>query len=479
MTTSQTQPTGLYWLFMTEMWERFGFYTIQTIAALYLTQGLKFSDTDALLTVSGINSLMYLTPVIGGMMADKLLGYQRSILFGGVLFAIGYLCMALPEYWYFILGAAIVITANGYFKPNVSSIVGDLYQQDDSRRDGGFTIFYMGINIGALLPSLFIGIVVAKYGWHFGFIVAAIGMLLSLITFQLGKKHYREKLHKEASQIKKVAKIQKWLLTAALSLILIIAAFLLFKAPIVLNLVVIIGTVLFSLYTIFILFTLEKDAKRKMLACLILIFISIAFWALYNQTFGSLMLFANRNMAQSFLGIPITAENTQFFNPFFIIVLTPILALLWVKLGKKGLNPSIALKFSYAIWLMTLGFAVLWFGISYFNTNGITASGWLVLSYFLQTTGELLISPVGLAMITVLSPKGYTGMMMGMWFLSQTAAFSISGFLGVFVAIPNGSSILEASKIYESGFGYFALISLIAAIISLLLVPYLKSLTEK
>ena len=471
-----TQPRGLYWLFMTELWERFGFYTIQTIAVLYLTKGLDFSDGQAFLTIAGLNSLLYLTPVAGGMMADKVIGYQRAIMIGGGLFAMGYLIMAFPQAWLFFLGASMVIVANGYFKPNVSSIVGELYDAKDARRDGGYTIFYMGINIGALLPSLFIGWLVFNFGWHSGFLIATVGMLLSLTTFHLGKKHYKHCGAIPKSSPFRHKKTSTLVLLFLVTIVIILAAFTLFKSPLLLNVVVIIGAIGFLLYTLFITMTLDKSARNKMIACIILTVFSIAFWMLYNQTFGSLMLFADRNMDQSFLGIPISAENTQFFNPFFIIVLSPILSTLWIKLSQNNLNPSFAYKFSYAIWLVTLGFAVLWLGVTFFNHNGITASGWLVFSYFLQTSGELLISPVGLAMITVLAPKNHIGMMMGMWFLSQTAAFSLSGLISFLTIIPEGATLIESSHIYANGFGYFALISLIVAIFSLLCAPHIKRL---
>ena len=474
----QKQPIGLYWLFMTELWERFGFYTIQTIAVLYLSKGLGFSDSKAFLTVAGLNAMLYLTPVPGGMLADKIMGYQRAIMVGGALLAVGYMTMAVPTDWGFFLGAAIVIAANGFFKPNVSSIVGDLYKQDDPRRDGGFTIFYMGINVGALLPSLFIGWLVAHYGWHSGFLVAMGGMLLSLIVFFMGKKYLLECGRMPKNSLLKTQGAKTWGLIALGTVVIVAAAFLLFEYTLILNLVVISASLLCLLYVLFLTLKQEVRARNKMFACLILIGFSIGFNVLYNQTFTSLMLFADRNMVPFFLGIPITAENTQFFNPFFIIVLSPLLAAFWIKLARSGLNPSVAYKFSYAIFLMTMGFAVLWLGVTFFNVDGMTASGWLVASYFLQTSGELLINPVGLAMITVLAPRGYVGLMMGMWFLSNTAAFSLSGLVATVTSVPDGSSLQQASNVYASGFGTFALISLVVALLSIACAPFISHLIK-
>ena len=355
----EKQPVGLYWLFMTELWERFGFYTIQIIAALYLTKGLGFDDDRAFLIIGGLNAMIYMTPVMGGMLADKIIGYQRAIMFGGSLLAVGYLIMAMPSESVFFLGAAIVILANGYFKPNVSSIVGDLYRKQDPRREGGFTIFYMGINVGALLPSLFIGWVVTQYGWHAGFFVATMGMVISLVTFLIGRHYIQDCGKIPMGSILLNAPMRVWGIIVAVTAVAVLLVFLLFFSPLMMNLVIIAISVIYVIYVLWITIKLERSDQARMLACLILILISIVFWMLYNQTFSSLMLFADRNMVQSFMGIPLTAENTQFFNPFFIIVFSPLIARLWIKLDQRSLNPSIAYKFSYSIVLYSINLKTL------------------------------------------------------------------------------------------------------------------------
>lgn len=220
----------------------------------------------------------------------------------------------------------------------------------------------------------------------------------------------------------------------------------------------------------------KKVQRNKMIACLILILISIGFWALYNQTFTSLMLYADRNMGKEFLGITIDAEFTQFFNPFFIVLLSPVLSRLWIWLDRKQSNPSTPMKFSMGVLMMALGFFVLGIGGQYFNVSGDTSPWWLVGSYFLQTIGELLLSPIGLAMITTLSPKHLVGMMMGVWFLTQSAAFAIGGGLATFASIPEKTSPVEALKIYDHAFIIYGLISLVLSFAGMLLVPYLKRL---
>jgi POT family proton-dependent oligopeptide transporter len=475
---NRSQPKGLSLLFFTELWERFGFYMVQTILILYITTGLKYPDGQAYLIYGAFSSMLYLTPVIGGYLADKYLGFRQSIVLGAVLFFVGYSIMAIPHPQALFLGLSIVTVGNGFFKPNVSSIVGDLYGPNDPRRDGGFTIFYMGINMGSLLPPLFAGALVAAYNWGSGFIVAAVGMLVSMATFIAGRHQLKNLGKMPATSPLAQGKKGRFYSFLGLGVILVIAFlhFLLqFPKETDLILVVaslaIVGTVLFFLYKE------NKEQQRKLWACLILILISIGFWALYNQTFTSLMLFADRNMSKNFLGFTIDAEFTQFFNPFFIIVLSPVLSWLWIRLDEKKLNPSTPLKFSFGVLFMALGFLFLWMGTHFFSGSSPDSSPWwLVFSYLLQTVGELLLSPIGLAMITRLSPHHLVGMMMGVWFLTQSAAFAIGGGLATLSNVPQDVVGHASLEIYSHAFLIYGLISLILAIFSLALVPYLKRL---
>ncbi|MES2122483.1 MAG: oligopeptide:H+ symporter, partial [Chlamydiota bacterium] len=367
---------------------------------------------------------------------------------------------------------------SGLFKPNVSSLVGDLYQANDSRRDGGFTLFYMGINIGSLIPPLITGFLVQKYGWHSGFLLAAIGMAIGLVTFISGRSSLRAKgglppmspLHDKGDALTFYSLFYAGMI-ACVGLMLF-----LFKFPAETNLLVALASV-FVLFCVIYFMLKEKRAQRnKMIACLVLILISVGFWALYNQTFTSLMLYADRNMNKEFLGFTIDAEFTQFFNPFFIVLFSPILSRLWSGLNKNQNNPSVPTKFSFGVLFMALGFIVLGLGGQYFGQDGETSSWWLVGSYFLQTIGELLLSPIGLSMITTLSPKHLVGMMMGVWFLTQSAAFAIGGGLATLASVPSNSTPQAALAIYDSAFFIYGGISLVLAFFSFLLIPYLKRL---
>lgn len=474
----QPQPRGLYLLFFTELWERFGFYTLQTIIILYMTKALMMSDSRAYLLYGTFSSMLYLTPVIGGYLADRYLGFQRAIIIGGILFTLGYLLTAIPSDPVFFLGLSVIIIANGLFKPNVSSIVGDLYRPGDSRREGGFTLFYMGINIGSLIPPLITGVLVSTYGWHSGFLLAAVGMAIGLATFIGGRSRLRalgslppmSPLHDRKDAVKFYT---LFLVGIAVSIGVMLF---LFRFPKETDVLLAIASLAILLIVIYFLLK-EKPAQRnKMIACLVLILISVGFWAIYNQTFTSLMLYADRNMNKEFLGFTIDAEFTQFFNPFFIILFSPILSRLWIYLTKNKNNPSTPTKFSFGILFMALGFFFLGLGGVYFGQDGETSSYWLVGSYLLQTIGELLLSPIGLAMITMLSPKHLVGMMMGVWFLTQAAAFAIGGGLATLSSIPAKTAPTTALAIYDKAFFIYGALSLALAVLSFILIPYLNRL---
>lgn len=468
---SAKQPKGLYLLFFTELWERFGFYTLSTIIVLYLVNGLKLPDTQAYLLYGAFSALLYITPAVGGYLADKYLGFQKAIFLGGLLLVMGYSIIAIPGNLHlFFIGLGVLIIANGFFKPNISSMVGTLYGPNDPRRDGGFTIFYMGINIGSLLPPIFIGLVVKYYGWHIGFLFAAIGMVISMITFSVGRACLKLKQQPDKNSL-------RFDILLYLGIVVMVALFqLCFAYPGSTDIIVVVSSVIILGAVVYFLIKEKKAQRNKMIASLILIIISIGFWALYNQTFSSLMLFANRNMDMNFLGFKINAEFTQFFNPFFIVILSPMLSKFWIRAARKNTTLSTPMKFALGVLFVALGFLLLAAGANYFSHAGLISPWWLVMSYFLQTIGELLLSPIGLAMITVLSPRHLVGMMMGVWFLSQAAAFAIGSGLATFAAVPKGLSPETSLPIYAHAFAFFGWTTMGLTLVSFILVPYLKKL---
>jgi len=450
---------------------------VQTILILYMSKALSYSDEESYLFYGAFSSMLFLTPVIGGYIADRYIGFRQSIYLGAILLAIGYAVISLQERQALFLGLSIVVVGNGFFKPNVSSIVGDLYEPEDPRRDGGFTIFYMGINIGALIPPLFAGALVAAYTWGSGFMAASAGMIVALITFIAGRKRLSNYGKIPAiSPLHHGSKVLFYFLLFIGILVVVGLIHLLFFFPKGANLILIAATLAIVGSVLFFLFKERPEQRNKLFACLILILISVGFWSIYNQTFTSLMLFADRNMEKEWLGITIDAEFTQFFNPFFIILLSPVLSWFWVWLDQKKKHPSTPSKFSFGVLFMAIGFLLLWVGIRFFSHGPEASPWWLISSYFLQTIGELLLSPIGLAMVTRLSPRHLVGMMMGVWFLTQSAAFAIGGALAVLSDVPKNASSAASLSIYSGAFLAYGLISLVLACISLALIPFLKRL---
>jgi POT family proton-dependent oligopeptide transporter len=476
--SQEKQPRGLYLLFFTEAWERFGFYTLQTIIILYMTKALLMTDDKAYLLYGTFSSMLYLTPVLGGYLADRYLGFQRAIIIGGILLTLGYLLCTFPSEHMFFLGLSVIIIANGLFKPNVSSIVGDLYRPGDARRDGGFTLFYMGINIGSLIPPIITGALITKFGWHSGFLLAAVGMAIGLTTFISGKSRLRScGSMPQRSPLHNRGDALTFYTVFYVAIIACIGAMLfLFRFPKETDLILAVASLIILCIVVYFMTKEKPAARNKLIACLVLILISVGFWAIYNQTFTSLMLYADRNMHKEILGVTIDAEFTQFFNPFFIVLLSPFLSRLWIAMNKRKNNPSTPAKFSFGVLFMALGFFFLGLGGVYFSQNGETSAWWLVGSYFLQTIGELLLSPIGLAMITTLSLKHLVGMMMGVWFLTQAAAFAIGAGLATLSSVPANTAPTQGLAIYDRAFFIYGSLSLCLAILGFVLVPYLKRL---
>ena len=474
----RAQPKGLYLLFFTEVWERFGFMCLQTIFVLYLSHVFHYSDQRAYLLLGVFGAFQWLSPVPGGFLADRFFGFQRAIIIGGTLLAMGYFISAAPTHFWFLIGLGFLILGNGLFKPNVSSIVGTLYAHDDPRRDSGFTIFYMGINLGQLIPPLFIGTLVAKYGWDWGFILSAIGMLISLLTFLLGRKRLQQHgTMPEQSILRDASKAKTFNVKfmAACAAVLICSYFILL-APQVGNIIFIIASIIILFVIIRIILRLETKDRNNMLVCVLLTIISIGFWAIYMQCFSSLMLFADRNLDLHFMGFTIHPELTQMFNPLFIILLAPVLSYLWPRLNRRKMNPSYPTKFALGTLFMALGLLQLAFCIKVFGHHGYTNTWWLVLSYLLQTVGELVLSPIGLAMITVLAPKKYVGMMMGVWFLALAASFAIGGELATIADVPKHASILLSQSIYTHAFFDYGWMGIGLTLVAFFATPKLKKM---
>tara|TARA_R110002096_G_scaffold136909_7_gene289845 strand:+ start:28302 stop:29807 length:1506 start_codon:yes stop_codon:yes gene_type:complete len=438
---SEKQPAGLMTLFFSEMWERFCYYGMRTLLTLYLVKSLMKGDAEASLIYGAYTGLVYAAPILGGKMADKYLGYRYAVMLGAILMAIGEFLILGGNETMLLIGMGAIIIGNGYFKANISTIVGKLYHDNDPRRDSGFTIFYIGINIGALLATTLVAYVGETYGFKYGFGLAGIGMLAGLLIFWSGRKNYAaaEGLEITEAGKKKLGPITYVQAITYGSLLLIPLCYILilkneFMDYILLGLFLYISI---AMVKSGIKEDQEKNIsiwKDRMIALIIFMIINITFWACFEQAGTSLTLFADRNVDRGILGWDMPASMTQFFNPFFIITFGSIFSVMWVKLSKMGKNPSIPMKFSLGILQLGLGFLVTLVGLQFVNDSFQVPLLTLVFVYLLHTTGELFLSPIGLSMVTKLSPKSVSGTAMGAWFLS----FAIANYVGGKIAALTG-----------------------------------------
>lgn len=429
-------PKGLYTLFFSEMWERFCYYGMRVLLILYLTKSLIKGDAEASLIYGAYTGLVYAAPVLGGKMADKFLGYRLAIIFGAILMAIGEFMILGGNDQFLLAGMGALIIGNGYFKANISTIVGKLYEDGDPRRDSGFTIFYVGINIGAFLATSVVAYVGETYGFKYGFGLAGIGMLLGTIIFWTGRNNYKAAAGldvREEGKKKIVGPLNMVHLIMIGSILLIPVCYALILNNSVLD-YIFLGLFVLVAYNLISAGIKEGTIWRdRMIALVIFILINVMFWACFEQAGTSLTLFADRNVDREIFGWIMPASMTQVFNPLFIIIFGSIFSVMWVKLSKMGRNPSIPMKFAYGILQLGLGFLVTLLGFQ-LSEEFMVPLFTLVLLYLLHTTGELFLSPIGLSMVTKLAPKKITGTAMGAWFLS----FAIANFVGGKIAALTG-----------------------------------------
>ena len=479
-------PKGLMTLFFSEMWERFCYYGMRVLLTLYLVKSLMKGDADAALIYGAYTGLVYAAPILGGKMADKYLGYRNAVLLGAILMALGEFLILGGTDHFLLIGMGALIVGNGYFKANISTIVGKLYKDNDPRRDSGFTIFYIGINIGALLATTVVAFVGETYGFKYGFGLAGFGMLLGLIIFWTGRHNYEAApgLGFTEEGIKKVfGPLNKAHVVAIFSLLIIPIAYYLIQNNSWLDYLLLGLFIYISISLIMAGKTADKLEKvsvwrDRMIALIIFMIINIAFWACFEQAGTSLTLFADRNVDRSILGWEMPASMTQFFNPFFIIVFGSIFSVMWVKLAEKGRNPSIPMKFALGIFQLALGFLVTTIGLQFVNESFQVPLLTLLFLYLLHTTGELFLSPIGLSMVTKLSPKNIAGTAMGAWFLSFAIANYLGGKIASLTGGHDGEVALTASEGLEKYTSVFSTIGFvligIAILIALLNKPIKK-----
>ena len=485
-------PKQLWYLFFSEMWERFSFYGMRGMLVLFMVNQLAMNDTVANLQYGATQAFVYAFTFIGGLFADKILGYRKSLYWGGILMIIGSVILAIDPKNYFFFGISFTIIGTGFFKPNISTIVGKLYHEDDHRRDAGFSMFYAGVNLGALIGgylcvavangTLFQNSIPAALRWNFAFGFAAIVMVISLLTFtqtqkSLGKIGLSPLLH-----LSKSKKNRLEVLTYIGSLLVI---------PIIMTMVsntdytdvfmFIIGPAAL-LYLFYEMRNFSTVENKKLTAALIFIIFSIFFWAFFEQSGGSLSLFAASNLNNTVLGIPLDPNGVNnSANSLFVIIFAGLLGLVWIWMHKRKIEPNTVVKFGLGFLFLAGGFWVFYY--TKFFANSITGKtsldlftiGWLVITF-----GELSLSPIGMSAMTKLSPQKTQAVMMGMWFLASAYGQYFAGLLGANIAkASDKTSNINKLIVYADGYKQLAIYALILGLLLIIISPIVKKLMQE
>ena len=491
------QPRALIVLFFTEMWERFSYYGMRALLVLYLIQqlfqNLETSKTVAYGIFAAYGSLVYASPFIGGLIADKFLGHRKAVIWGAIMMAIGHFLMAIENEMFLYLALSFLIVGNGFFKPNMPIILSGLYEENDPRRDGGFTIYYMSVNLGAFFSPILCGIVGETYGWHYGFTIAGIGMLAGLFIF-LKFGHiidYHENINAETGEksleyrplggvpdkeslAQKFCGLSKEIWIYALCVISTFGIALLVQHYEIMSYVIFPLSLAILGFIFVIALRSEKVERDRLFVILILLLFITLFWTFFEQAGSSLTLYASENVNRNFFGSVIPASLFQSVNPMFILIFASPLSILWMQLAQRKKEPSTPIKFAMGILLLSIGFLLLGLAPRFLSFETIVENNtmlkiaavpaiFLVLSYMFQTLGELCLSPIGLSMVSRLAPPKIVGMVIGAWYLSSSLAFQVGGWIANLTTDESSYEIADNSEntetIDESTASYTAILA--------------------
>jgi POT family proton-dependent oligopeptide transporter len=482
-------PIGIYILFLTEMWERFSYYGMRAVLILYMTNFLMKGDKWAGGIYGDYTGLVYLTPLLGGFLSDRYLGMQRAILLGCLTMAAGQFCLgmhgaggngpaAAESLGLFWIGLILLILGNGFFKPNMSALVGQLYEPGDPRRDGGYTIFYMGVNVGAFISPLICGYFAQKVAWNLGFVAAGVGMLIGWVTFFFGRRLLGHRGLEPAAKVAAVARTETPMSAdekRPLAIIAVLAALAAgwfgYRGYAATGSVIeairgLLWPVIFFICVgmyVFLRGRCTKDEMRKVNVIFILAVFVVSFWSAFEQAGSSMTLFADRDTANSFFGYEFPSSWYQSVNPIFIVSLAPLFSMLWTWLARKRLEPSTPHKMAMGIGLNAVAFFWIFPG-AVMAASGKVGPHWLIVLYFLQTCGELCLAPIGLSMTSKLAPARYASVLMGVWYLANAWANKLAGVGGSYVEQIGPSRM----------FGGIGITLAVVAGILLLIVPWLR-----
>jgi POT family proton-dependent oligopeptide transporter len=477
----KTHPKALFLLFFAEFWERFSYYGMRALLILYMAKSMGYSDDTSYGVYAAYGAMVYATPIVGGLLSEKLLGYRKAIFWGGTLMALGHFAMAFEYELIFYLALALLIAGNGFFKPNISSFIATFYEKNDPRKDSAYTIFYMGINAGAMLTPLTCGFIGEKVGWHYGFGLAGVGMVLGLVVFVYAraKGYFEDNGHPARPEVlaKKTAGVPREMLVYILSFasLPVVMVLLRYNEGLA-TLLGLLGVAMIG-YLLWVGKTEDdRDDGQRVYVIVILFLFTILFFTFFELAGSAITLYTDRNVDMNIAGTQLKASMFQAVNPLFILAFAPIFSFLWGFLNRRNLEPSSPFKFALGLILLGVGFFMFTLGKG-FADNGLVPVMWLVLAYLGHTLGELCISPVGLSLVTKLSPDRLVGLIMGIWFLSYSLAHQIGAVIAKLTSSGEGGEKLppvESLPIYTEVFTNVGLVAIGGGVLLVLLTPSIK-----
>ncbi len=481
-------PKQLWYLFFSEMWERFSFYGMRGMLVFFMVNQLKLNETEANLQYGATQAFVYAFTFVGGLFADKILGLRKSLFWGGILMIVGSIILAIDPEKFFFLGIGFNIIGTGFFKPTISSMVGNLYKPGDSRTDAGFSLFYAGVNLGALLGGflciaigkrkLFESFIPEGMEWNVAFGLAAVVMVVSLLTFTRTQKSMGGiGISPLLNHDSKKRKTFEWLTYAGSIAVIPVIILLVSNSQYTDIFMFIVGPCsLFYLFFEMRHFSLKEN--KKLIAALVFILFSIFFWAFFEQSGGSLSLFAANNLNDSVAGLTLDANGVNnSANSFFVIVFAALLGLVWIWMNKHKIEPNTIVKFGLAFLFLAAGFYIFYYTKFFADANGRTSLNVFTFGWFIITFGELCLSPIGMSVMTKLSPQKTQAVLMGMWFLASAYGQYFAGLLGANISeASEHATNLEKLNIYADGYKQLALYALVAGIILIIISPLVKKL---